>query len=307
LLSNEKKKKKDELKILQDRMKQNEEFAEMRQRERDDEKEKWQSDQDKKLIERAKRQDKTKKGKAAKKKKEIEEPEILDVSEWKIVGKYMDPTGPMFEVDMTGVPNEEGQEGHFATRKDLVADNAGGIVDEYIRTYCNISPWKELLLEEYEDKDETNEVIAEEKNQKKRKREVEKEAEEETKLSNDEWEGRTCRHDVYELSVTYVPEENAGYCKKEGYYLFGTTCASCSKQFVADRKGVTEAGPGLSFRASSDKPIYCCINVRGNGGSGHQEAVDGQCDHALCFDCWTVGVLKEGTPRETKRARYSRK
>jgi hypothetical protein len=40
LRSNKKKKKKDELKMLQDRMKQNEEFAEMRQRERDDEKEK---------------------------------------------------------------------------------------------------------------------------------------------------------------------------------------------------------------------------------------------------------------------------
>ena len=67
----------------------------------------------------------------------------MDVAKWNIVGRYMDPIEPMFEADMTGVLKEEGDDGQYATRKDLVKDVVGTIIDNYVRKNCNFSPWKE--------------------------------------------------------------------------------------------------------------------------------------------------------------------
>ena len=86
------------MKMLQKKVEQNQEFAEIKQRETDDKEQKWQSDQNRLLIEKEKKRGKTKKDKKKKATKKSKEPEILDVSEWKIVGRYMDRKGPMFEV-----------------------------------------------------------------------------------------------------------------------------------------------------------------------------------------------------------------
>ena len=99
----------------------------MKQREADEEKEKCWSSENRMLINKAMKKVKLKKDKKEKAKFERQEAEILDVAEWKIVGQYMDHTGPMFEVDMAGVPKEEGDDEQYATRKDLVKDQVWGL------------------------------------------------------------------------------------------------------------------------------------------------------------------------------------
>jgi hypothetical protein len=252
--------------MLQKVVVQNQEFAEMKQREADKEKIDWQSNQNRMLIEKEKKKGKPKKEKKKKAEEKREEAEILDASEWKIVGRYMDRAGPMFEVDMTGIPKDPGDDGQYATRKDLFKDKAVGIVDEYIRNNCNYTPWKELLSETYEEEKEGGQG-PKKKIKRMRKAEVAETANDGKQLITNESKEAKCNHDIYELSVTYVPEENAAYCK-QGCYLFGTRCASCTKEFVADKKGEREKEKGCSFRASGDTPIYCCINIRGKGGTG---------------------------------------
>ena len=74
--------------------------------------------------------------------------------------------------------------------------------------------------------------------------------------------------------------------------------------FVADEKTLDRTGDAMCFKASSDTPIYCCVNVPGGGGSSN-DAESGNCAHVLCSDCWKIGILKE-VPGRNKRARSSR-
>jgi len=291
--------KKDPLKTLQQLVVKNQEFAERKQRIADEEQEKRRSDENRKLIEKAKK--KAKPGKKIQKEaiNKRNGDEILDVAEWKIVGKFLDPRGPMFEVDMTGVEKEVEDDGQYATREDLVKDGAGALVDDYIRENCNYSPWSDLLTVTKEGAGKRKKP----KRQEKRKVAESVEGHPEKLDKGGNTMSRECGHDVFQLLVTYVPEENPGYCKS-GYYLHNKKCASCSRGFVADEKTLDQTGDAMSFKASSDTPIYCCVNVRGGGGSC-DDSESGNCGHVLCSDCWKIGILKE-VQGQNKRARSTR-
>ena len=137
--------KKDPLKTLQQLVVKNQEFAERKQRKEDEEHEKRRSDENRKLIEKGKKKAKPRKENQTKAVNKRNGDEILDVAEWNILGRYLDRRGPMFEVDMTGVEKEVGDDGQYATREDLVKDGAGALVDDYIRENCNFSPWNDQL------------------------------------------------------------------------------------------------------------------------------------------------------------------
>ena len=291
--------KKDPLKTLQQLVMKNQDFAERKQRKEDEEHEKRRSDENRKLIEKGKKKAKPRKENQTKAVNKRNGDEILDVAEWNILGRYLDRRGPMFEVDMTGVEKEVGDDGQYATREDLVKDGAGALVDDYIRENCNFSPWNDQLTGTKGGGGDTTTP------KKKAKRKVTEsmweQGEKLEKASNTM--SSECRHDVFQLLVTYVPEENPGYCKS-GYYLHNKKCASCSRAFVADEKTLDQTGDAMCFKASSDTPIYCCVNVRGGGGSSN-DAESGNCGHLLCSDCWKIGILKE-VPGRNKRARSSR-
>ena len=76
--------KKDPLKTLQQLVVRNQEFAERKQRETDEEQEKRRSNEDRILIEKAKKKAKPRKEKQTKAVNERREEEVLDVAEWNI-------------------------------------------------------------------------------------------------------------------------------------------------------------------------------------------------------------------------------
>ena len=124
-------------------------------------------------------------------------------------------------------------------------------------------------------------------------------------MKNDNSGRGECKHEVCELFVTRAPEENPGHCRK-GCHLRGTRRASCSREFAAHEKKQDARGRGLSFRASSDTPTCCCINVKG-GGRTSSRTMLGKCDHALRCDCWRAGISKKAPGQNKKRARLSGK
>ena len=147
----------------------------------------------------------------------------MDVAKWNIVGRYMYPSGPMFKANMTGVPKEEGYDGQYATRNDLVKDGAEALVDNCIRENCYFSAWKDLLLETNREEEQATKP----KKKDKQKGRVGKEGPGDSLLKGSNSICRERRHDVFKLLVTYVPEENPGYCKSGCYLMYDKKCVSC--------------------------------------------------------------------------------
>ena len=114
-------------------------------------------------------------------------------------------------------------------------------------------------------------------------------------------EPTACKHNQYEEAITYWQERNPGYCK-EGHYLFGVKCGDCSRQFVQDRTEEKSLGIELTFRPTSDCPIYCCVNMK-SGEAKTLNNSSSKCQHALCGNCFKKGITRgeaEGRPRSKR-------
>jgi hypothetical protein len=107
-----------------------------------------------------------------------------------------------------------------------------------------------------------------------------------------------CNHGDYSDQVTYIAERNAAYCT-ETYYLHRVKCGNgCGSSFVSRASEQTEGVKGVVPTGSA--PVYCCINIRGKDASARDDAM---CGHAICFGCWTKGVLApsdDGAPRRRR-------
>jgi hypothetical protein len=110
----------------------------------------------------------------------------------------------------------------------------------------------------------------------------------------------TCNHGDYSDRITYIEERNAAYCS-ETYYLHGLKCGDgCGSTFVSRASEQKEGMTGIVPTGSA--PIYCCVNIRGKDASTSDEAM---CSHAVCFGCWTKGVLNTSGDNAARRRRSS--
>jgi hypothetical protein len=208
---------------------------------------------------------------------------------WKILFPYEDDKGvPMFAVDIFVDPKEDGADEHYATRDNIADDGAAELIDTYIKENCNYPPWNQPYVPKTPPKTTP-----------KKRRKKESKKREEPKITEViEKEKTPCRHNEYRPMMTYMAEENPGYCK-QNCYLWKSKCAGCEALFICDKN---EEGESKWFRASSATPVYCCVNMDGVGNTGRPTT---GCKHALCFQCWTVGTLSDssGPPKRATRAR----
>jgi hypothetical protein len=167
----------------------------------------------------------------------------------------------------------------WGTYEALKADGVGGL-DDYIRTVCaHVAMYTDLL----QPKNKTG-------------------PKERTPPKKGIAANRPpCNHGVYQDQITYGGEQNAAYCG-EGYYLHGLKCAGnqCGAAFLARAAGKQEGDTGVVPTGTA--PIYYCINIEGRDASPCEEGL--QCRHAVCFSCWTKGIL--ASTGDTTRSRRSR-
>ena len=88
-----------------------------------------------------------------------------------------------------------------------------------------------------------------------------------------------CVHDKYSEGLGYNTETNAKCCGTK-CDLEGAQCGRCGAVMVATGK----SNPGLTFRATANLPLYCCINRNGRM----------KCKHVICGRCWRE--LNSGSP-----------
>jgi hypothetical protein len=105
--------------------------------------------------------------------------------------------------------------------------------------------------------------------------------------------------------VTYKAEVHPGYCK-EGLYLGGLGCKGCSKRFVQDRREAKTLGENVTFRPTSDRPIYCCVNIEKDGGDSNSNEGVVQCKHALCVECFRKGITEKASTMDGSRPKRKR-
>ena len=214
--------------------------------------------------------------------------DIWDPDDWKVLEHFVNrrDSRPMFKVNI-GLKKPT-----FCEAKDLIKDGAGASMKEYIKKNCNFPPWSHQL-----------DVIIGQKEKRKASNKDENSIQKEVwGWGKDVSKKITCDHELYEVDITYKPEQLASYCN-EGFYLAGLKCGQCTRCFVPNRKAEKELGEHKCVKPTSDCPVYCCVNMM---GSGSLKTVEGNCRHAICSDCWRKGVLAADTGSGKKRPKRTR-
>jgi hypothetical protein len=210
---------------------------------------------------------------AAKKKK------TLHWKEWVIMTHELRERDgkPWFWVAMKGYPPEAGEKEKWAERKNLVTDGAKTLIDKYIQERANYQPYSDLLVSKQKGKKVT--------------------------LPPAQVDRSTpCQHGNFQVS--FKMEDHPGFCAP-GQYLHSLKCGGvgCDRTFAANLKEVRQLGQDNASRPTSDKPVYCCVNISGRSGAYRKN----ECRHALCNPCWTKAVLGEGTQAADKRSGQGRR
>ena len=208
------------------------------------------------------------------------DPDPLPWQEWRITGhaiSEVDLVTPFFKVAMHGLHPKEGEKETWCQRKDLVADKATTLIDEYIRTKADYAPYNDLLVS---------------------KQKPRKVAQKKTEVLD---KSSPCRHDDYRVSFNM--EDHPGFCAP-GQYLHSLKCGGtgCERTFVSTLKEAKPLGKDKSSRPTADKPVYCCVNIEKGSGAYRQHS----CKHALCNPCWAKAVLGEDSESGTAVARVRR-
>jgi hypothetical protein len=104
---------------------------------------------------------------------------------------------------------------------------------------------------------------------------------------------KECKHQNFEIGVTYMPEEQTSYLQPNNE-LHGVQCALCEDKFVH-----TEPVSEKETKPSAKKPMYTCSN----------RATVKKCLHCICFKCMMVEIKKKGggkslRPRSEKTKKY---
>jgi hypothetical protein len=167
-----------------------------------------------------------------------------------------------FRVAMYGYPPEEGEEELWATYQNIKSDGAKELIDKYIQDHANFPPYSDLLIRTKRQPKQAVPAPAQ----------VDKTS--------------PCRHGDYQGS--YIKEDHPGHCKPGGY-LHDVGCAGvdCKKTFASDLKEVKRLGKNNASRPTSDKPVYCCVNIAGRTGVYREEV----CKQALCNECWSQAII----------------
>jgi hypothetical protein len=186
-----------------------------------------------------------------------------------------------FRVAVYGYPPEEGEEEVWATYQNMKTDNAQEKIDKYIQDHANFPPYSDLLIAT------------------KRKPKVGLPPAAQVDKTS------PCRHGDFQ--GCYIKEDHPGHCKTGGY-LHDLECGGvgCKKTFAPDLKEVKRLGKNNASRPTSDKPVYCCVNIAGRTGVYREEV----CKHALCNECWSQAMLADdegksaaaGTKRRATRS-----
>ena len=216
---------------------------------------------------------------------DINDEDVLSWEKWVIMShavSEVDGVTPFFRVAMYGYPPKDGEEEEWCQRKDLVKDEAGPLIDRYIKEKANYQPYSDLLVPpKPKHRGKTKVPLPVEDN------------------------SSPCEHDNYR--DCFKMEDHPGFCV-EGRYLHGLTCGGvgCQRTFVSNLKEERSLGKEKSSRPTADKPVYCCINMDKGVGTSRKH----QCKHALCNRCWTMAMLGEDTDRQMtvagKRKRATR-
>jgi hypothetical protein len=205
----------------------------------------------------------------------------LPWKEWVVMAHVSEEGCCRFQVAVYGYPPEEGEEEVWATYKNIKSDHAQELIDKYIQDHANFPPYSDLLI--------------------RTKRQPKEKVTPPAQVDNTS----PCRHGDYQGS--YIKEDHPGHCKTGGY-LHKIECAGvdCKKTFAPDLKEVKRLGINNASRPTSDKPVYCCVNIAGRTGVYREEV----CKHALCNECWSRAMLADdegktaaaGTKRRATRS-----
>jgi hypothetical protein len=96
-----------------------------------------------------------------------------------------------------------------------------------------------------------------------------------------------CNHTVYEIGVTYIPEENNTYLQPK-YELHGVICALCQSVFVH-----TEPASTKEIKPNIRNPMYTCSN----------RATSMKCLHSVCYECMMTEIKKASSTNGKKTLR----
>jgi hypothetical protein len=109
-----------------------------------------------------------------------------------------------------------------------------------------------------------------------------------------------CNHGDCSDRITHIEEMNAAHCS-ETCCLHGLKCGDgCGSAFASRASEQKEGVKGIVPTGSA--PTCCCVNTRGKDASASDEAI---CSHAVCFGCWTKGVLNPSGDNAARRGRSS--
>jgi hypothetical protein len=98
---------------------------------------------------------------------------------------------------------------------------------------------------------------------------------------------KPCNHTVYEIGVTYMPEEQHSYLQPNNE-LHGVLCALCETEFVHN-----EPVSAKQTKPSTRKPMYTCSN----------RATGTKCLHSICYQCMMDEIKKPSTTNGKKSLR----
>ena len=187
-----------------------------------------------------------------------------DWEDWVIMGHETgsDDGKCRFRVAMYGFPPEENEEELWATKQNIKDDGAWALLEDYIKSHANFSPYSDLLLPT--------------------KRVPKKTAPAPVQVDR----SKPCCHGNYQQG--YIKEDHPGHAKFGGYlHDLGCSGEGCEKTFAPDLKEVKRLGQEKASRPTGDKPVYCCMNISGRTAVYRVEV----CRHALCNECWSQAML----------------